>query len=72
MQCEWESPKEKDHSEDPRRRWQDGIRMDLGETGWRVWSAFSWLKKGAVVNVVMKLAEFWLHGVSQSVSQLVS
>jgi hypothetical protein len=26
----------------PRRRWEDGIRMDLGETGWG-WSGFSWL-----------------------------
>jgi hypothetical protein len=24
----------------PRRRWEDGIRMDLGETGWGVWSGF--------------------------------
>jgi hypothetical protein len=25
-----------------RRRWEDGIRINLGETGWG-WSGFSWL-----------------------------
>jgi len=25
----------------PRRRWDDGIRMDLGEIGWGVGSGFS-------------------------------
>jgi hypothetical protein len=32
----WESLKERDHWEDqggPRRRWEDGIRMDLREIG---------------------------------------
>jgi hypothetical protein len=29
------------------RRWQDGIRMDLGETGWGVYSGSSWLSTGA-------------------------
>jgi hypothetical protein len=38
----WESPKERDHSED---QGMDGIRMDLSEIGWRgVWSGFSWLR----------------------------
>jgi hypothetical protein len=32
----WESPKERDHSEDPRRRWEGGIRMDPSEIGWGV------------------------------------
>jgi hypothetical protein len=27
-----------------RRRWEDVIRMDLGETGWGVWSGFTWLR----------------------------
>jgi hypothetical protein len=27
----------------PRRRWEDGIRMDLGETGGVVWIRFNWL-----------------------------
>jgi hypothetical protein len=31
----------------PRRRWNDGDRTDLGETGWVVWSGFSWLRIGA-------------------------
>jgi hypothetical protein len=28
----------------PRRRWQDGIKMDLREICWGVWSGFSWLR----------------------------
>jgi hypothetical protein len=29
----------------PRHGWEDGIRMDLSEIGWRgVWSGFSWLR----------------------------
>jgi hypothetical protein len=28
-----------------RRRWKDGIRMDLGENGWG-WTGFSWLRIG--------------------------
>jgi hypothetical protein len=32
----------------PRRRWEDGIKMDLGEIGWGVWSGFSWLRTGIV------------------------
>jgi hypothetical protein len=32
----------------PRHRWEDGIRMHLGEIGWWVWSGFSWLRIGAV------------------------
>jgi hypothetical protein len=31
----------------PRRRWEDGIRMDFRETDWGVWSGFSWLRIGA-------------------------
>jgi hypothetical protein len=30
----------------PRRRWEDGIKMDLGEIGWWVWSGFTWLRIG--------------------------
>jgi hypothetical protein len=30
----------------PRHKWEDEIRMDLGETGWKVWSEFSWLRIG--------------------------
>jgi hypothetical protein len=35
----------------PRRRWEDGIKMDLGEIGWGwggVWSGFTWLRLGTV------------------------
>jgi hypothetical protein len=30
----------------PRRRWEDGIRMDLRETGLGVWIGFGWLRRG--------------------------
>jgi hypothetical protein len=30
----------------PRRRWEDGIRMDLREIGWGGWSGFTWLRIG--------------------------
>jgi hypothetical protein len=30
----------------PRHRWEDGIRMDFRETGWRVWIGFVWLRIG--------------------------
>jgi hypothetical protein len=32
----------------PRRIWEDGIKMDLREVGWGVWSGFSWLSIGTV------------------------
>jgi hypothetical protein len=30
----------------PRHRWNDGIRMDLREIGWGIWSGFNWLRIG--------------------------
>jgi hypothetical protein len=30
----------------PRRRWEVGIRVDLREIGWVVWSGFTWLRIG--------------------------
>jgi hypothetical protein len=30
----------------PKRRWEDGIRMDLRKTDWRVWIGFDWLRTG--------------------------
>jgi hypothetical protein len=30
----------------PRRRREDGIRMDLREPGWGVWIGFDWLRIG--------------------------
>jgi hypothetical protein len=32
----------------PRRRWENGIRMDLEEIGWGVWSGFTWRRIGTV------------------------
>jgi hypothetical protein len=32
----------------PRRRWEDGIKMDLREIGLGVWSGFTWLRIGTV------------------------
>jgi hypothetical protein len=31
-----------------RRRWEDGIKMDLREIGWGVWSGLTWLRIGTV------------------------
>jgi hypothetical protein len=28
----------------PRRRWEDGIRMDLRKIYWGVWFGFDWLR----------------------------
>jgi hypothetical protein len=41
-------PEGKSSLERPRLRWKDGIKMDLGEIGWGVWSGLSWLRKGTV------------------------
>jgi hypothetical protein len=30
----------------PRRRWEVGVKMDLREIGWGVWSGFTWLRLG--------------------------
>jgi hypothetical protein len=32
----------------PRRRWENGIKMDFREIGWGLWSGFTWLRIGAV------------------------
>jgi hypothetical protein len=29
-----------------RRRWEDGIKMNLREIGWGVWSGFTWFRIG--------------------------
>jgi hypothetical protein len=42
------NPKGKKPLGRPRRRWEDGIKMDLGEIGWGVWSGFTWLRIGIV------------------------
>jgi hypothetical protein len=41
-------PKGKRPLERPMRRWEDGIKMDLREIGWGVWSGFTWLRIGII------------------------
>jgi hypothetical protein len=41
-------PEGKSPLERPRRRWDDGFKMDLMEIGWGVWSGFIWLRIGTV------------------------
>jgi hypothetical protein len=36
----------------PRRRWEDGVRMDLREIGLGVWIGFDWLRTGTVSGVL--------------------
>jgi hypothetical protein len=37
----------------PRRRWEDGLKMDLREIGWwGLWSGFTWLRTGIVVGLL--------------------
>jgi hypothetical protein len=33
----------------PRRRWEDGVRMELREIGFGVWIGFDWLRIGGPV-----------------------
>ena len=30
----------------PRRRWEDNIKMDLQEVGWKEWTGLIWLRIG--------------------------
>jgi hypothetical protein len=39
-------PKGKRPLRRPRRRWEDGIRMDVRKIGWEVWIGFDWLRIG--------------------------
>jgi hypothetical protein len=39
-------PEEKKPLGRPRRRWEDGVRMDLREIGLGVWIGFDWLRTG--------------------------
>jgi hypothetical protein len=59
-------PEGKSPLERPRRRWEDGIKMELREIGW---GGVEWFhlaqdrdRSRAVVNAVMNL-RFWRHGV---------
>jgi hypothetical protein len=36
----------------PRRRWEDGIGLDLRENGWGVWIVFDWLRIGTGVELL--------------------
>jgi hypothetical protein len=36
----------------PKCRWEDEIRIDLKENGWRVWSGYSWLMIGAGIKLL--------------------
>jgi hypothetical protein len=41
-------PEGKRPLERPRRRWEDGMKMDIREIGWGGWSGFTWLRTGTV------------------------
>jgi hypothetical protein len=41
-------PEGKRPLERPKRRWEDGIKMDLTDICWGVWSGFTWLRIGTV------------------------
>jgi hypothetical protein len=41
------NPEGKRHFARPRRRWEDGIRMDRREIGWWMLSGFNWLRIAA-------------------------
>jgi hypothetical protein len=41
-------PEGKRPVERPRRRWEDGIKMDLREIGWEVWNGLTWLRIGTI------------------------
>jgi hypothetical protein len=43
-------PEGKRPLERPRHRWDNGIKMDLGEVGWGVWSGFTWLRIGPLAG----------------------
>jgi hypothetical protein len=42
------SSKEKGPLERPRRRWEDGVKIDVREISFGVWSGFTWLRIGTV------------------------
>jgi hypothetical protein len=39
---------EKPEGKSQRRSWEDGIKMDLREIGWGVWSGLIWLRIGTI------------------------
>jgi hypothetical protein len=38
--------------ERPRRKWEDGIKMEFREIVWAVWSRFTWLRIGTVCGLL--------------------
>jgi hypothetical protein len=46
-------PEGKRPLERPRRRWKDGIKMDLREIGWGVWNGFTWFRIGIVGGLLL-------------------
>jgi hypothetical protein len=36
----------------PRPRWEDNIKMDLREVGWRAWTGSIWLRIGTGVGLL--------------------
>jgi hypothetical protein len=59
----------------PRRWWEDVIRMDLREIGWRMWIRFNWLRIGIGGELFWMRwwnFVFWRHGISQLISLLVN
>jgi hypothetical protein len=47
-----ETPEGERPLERPRRRREDGIKMDLRQIVWGVWSGFTWLRIGTVVGLL--------------------
>jgi hypothetical protein len=45
-------PEGKRPLERPRRRWEDGIKIDNREMGRGVWSGFTWLRIGTVCGLL--------------------
>jgi hypothetical protein len=42
----WWGNLRRDHLEDPWRRWEDYMKMDLQEVGWTAWTVLIWLRIG--------------------------
>jgi hypothetical protein len=60
-------PEGKRPLERPRRRWQGGIRMDVREISWGVWTGFVWLRietGGELLCMRWWTFVFLRHGVS--------
>jgi hypothetical protein len=67
-------PEGKRPLERPRRRWEDGIKMDLREIAWGVWIGFTWLRIGIVGGLLWMrwwTFGFWRHGVSWLVNHIL-